>query len=306
MLSRLRAGLASSKPCGSRWQKCSPRRHVRALARPHCFVEPDQPMPPPPHACEPGTGDANRQVDEVVSVSLQPRRSLGERWCNPRSGAPPTPSVEPHPGRERVDARAQAPRSVLTKIQQHVGEHGAHLPRRPKRPAMPPIRPQRPASRQQIVHVSRDADSDAADPARKGTFIRSFDDEVQVIALNGEVQDPKALRVAPRGAPQSKSHRRKNVLTSERSQPRTHRNVYGLGRSLERASPMRHIPPRRALPLRPCASAAPTRRKRELQLRRTPAPHRTPALSETSFQPVHAPHRKTRPRRTVPTSAPLR
>ena len=62
---------------------------------------------------------------------------------------------------------------------------------------MPAIRPKRPAPRQKVVHVAGDPDGDASHAARQSPLVPRLDDEVNVVLLNGEVEEAENRRVAP-------------------------------------------------------------------------------------------------------------
>ena len=83
---------------------------------------------------------------------------------------------------------------MLAEIAEDVGESVSHLARRRERSAEPSIGPERALAIQESVDVARDADGDAAEAGGQSSLVARFDDEVEVIALNGEVDDPEAIR----------------------------------------------------------------------------------------------------------------
>jgi hypothetical protein len=56
---------------------------------------------------------------------------------------------------------------------------------------MPAIRPYRAFAHEQLIHLARDADDEAAHAARERRLVGGFDDEVYVIRLHGVVHDAK-------------------------------------------------------------------------------------------------------------------
>src|SRR5689334_10815798 len=158
---------------------------------------------------------------------------------------------------------------MLSKIREHVQRRKAHLARRLERAPVPALGPQRTPARKHIVHVASHADGDAAHTARKRTFIARFHDEMDVIALYGEVDDTEAVWRAPGGTHQCEPHDRKQELTAKRSQTSAQRHVHGLALAVHRACTVRRA--RTPSGLSPCAHAlaAPSVRERETEL---PAP----------------------------------
>ena len=191
----------------------------------------------------------------------QPIRSPGPWRRDARSRAPSPPPVEPGTGRKWVDSGGARFARVLPKVREHVDEGIPHFARGPQCSPVPPIGPQGPAPRQKVVHVTSDSDGNTANTTRKGTFVRGFDDQVQVIALHGELQDAEALRIAPRSATQSEPHSREHMLAAQRREPRTQRHMHGFGGLLRRPRSMRNIPAFRPLAPRPRARPAPAERK---------------------------------------------
>jgi len=119
---------------------------------------------------------------------------------------------------------------VLSKVGEHDGV--SHFSWRPERAPVPAISPEAPASRQEIVHVPRDAHGDAAHTTRKCSFVRRFDDQMKMIALHREMHHAEALRIATSGAEQRKAYRREHGLTAERRQTGTERDVHRLASSM--------------------------------------------------------------------------
>src|SRR6185369_17475232 len=111
----------------------------------------------------------------------------------------------------------------------------------PEGSPVPAIRPERPATRQELVHVACDPNSDALHAARQIALVPRLNDEVQVIPLDGEVEESETPGLAPGGAGKSESHRRKHMLSAQTGEPRAQRHVDGLSRAVARADPMRDL-----------------------------------------------------------------
>ena len=129
---------------------------------------------------------------------------------------------------------------------------------------VPAIGPERAAATEEIVDVAGNSDGNAAHAGGQGSLVARFDDQVDVIPLHGEVEDPKACRVALSRATQGEAERRKNVLTTQRAECRTERHVHGVLGKMRRPGAVRHpSAPGHELSPRTDPFAAPRAPKRE-------------------------------------------
>lgn len=191
---------------------------------PRHFVDANQPMASPPDAREPAAwgGDHGAAVvDEKAAWD-------GERRRNARRGAP---AVEPLGGRKRVDTGAPYVR-MLAEVGEYVGERVADLARRSQGVPVPPIGPKCAVAREELVDVKRDANRQALHAPRERALVARFDDEVDMIALDGELQQAKPLDIATRCARQGESHRGKYMLAAQHGQPRAQSDMNRLGRAM--------------------------------------------------------------------------
>jgi hypothetical protein len=93
---------------------------------------------------------------------------------------------------------------------------------------MPAIRPERPTAPYEAIDGEGDANGDAAHAFGQGSFVARFDDQVDVIPLHGEMNDPEAPLVALGSATKGEAQRRKHVLAPERPKLRAERDVNGM------------------------------------------------------------------------------
>jgi len=105
---------------------------------------------------------------------------------------------------------------VLPPILQHVNQRIADLARRPQSSCVKPITPDAAAPSEDPVHSLRDADGESLDPAREDTNIQRFDQQMDVIALHGEMQHAQA---AARGLRQSAADCWEDRLGAQRREP---------------------------------------------------------------------------------------
>jgi len=129
-------------------------------------------MAPPADRCEPGS----RRNDRCASD-----------WSFCRH----TPAREPRCGRSWVET-AHA-RQVLSPVLEYVHERMPNLARRIQRTRMIPIGPNSPVAVERAVDALRDANRQSLDAATQtGVSIR-FDEQMDVIVLNAEVEHPESI-----------------------------------------------------------------------------------------------------------------
>jgi hypothetical protein len=81
---------------------------------------------------------------------------------------------------------------MLSKVQQHVGETKAHLARRRERPGVVASAPYRAGAMGGPVHRQRAADRESVQTASQSAVRIGLDDQVQVVRLHRELNDPKS------------------------------------------------------------------------------------------------------------------
>jgi hypothetical protein len=123
--------------------------------------------------------------DEPGARRLDARRKRGSR-------RPHRPAVKPGRRRERV---VVATLPVLRPVLEHVKKGGPSLSRGAQLMGMVPIREDAAVSAQGPVHCARHAHRQTLHPAREGTRVTGFDDEMQMVRLDGEVNDAKSTLV---------------------------------------------------------------------------------------------------------------
>jgi hypothetical protein len=104
---------------------------------------------------------------------------------------------------------------VFAPVLEHVHERVAHLARRGEIANVMPVSPHTPVPPERTIDGLCEADGEALDAATKGFHAISFHQQVDVIDLNAELQQPKP---AMRGAPERCTHPREDVLATERRQ----------------------------------------------------------------------------------------
>ena len=130
---------------------------------------------------------------------------------------------------------------MLSEIREHVNEGVSHLARRRERAPVPPIGPKTSTAQDESVDGARDADGDALHASRQRSLVARFDDEMDVIPLQGEVDDSETRWVTPGGGPQREADTREDMLAAQRPKQRAERDVNGVTRRVTRASTMRHV-----------------------------------------------------------------
>jgi hypothetical protein len=143
----------------------------------------------------------------------RPMKSRPSTWKT-AALSEPSPPLEAHRRRKRVDSHSERFRRVLSKIREHVDERSPHLARRAERTAMPAIRPKPTAAQDERIHRARNANGHALHAARQSPLVTRFDNKVHMVPLHGKVHDSETLWLAPSGASQSDAHARKNILTA--------------------------------------------------------------------------------------------
>jgi hypothetical protein len=195
------------------------------------------------------------------------RRGLCRREC---AFAPP---LEPRRGGHRIGAHARGPCSVLACVTQHVAQSDPHLRRRAQDAVVVAVSENAADTSPQSIQGASHADRQALESARKGRSRVALHDQVQVIRLHAEVDEPKPFALTTRD--DRTAQRLKFTQPSQRRQSRVHSHGHCDRKAVleSRASVVRDV---RALaaPLgsRSLASSTPAVREHEPLLRGFRAP----------------------------------
>jgi hypothetical protein len=107
--------------------------------------------------------------------------------------APPFPSVEGETGRARIDAMVSKIEATLERVapgvEKNVGEPVPRLPRRLHRARVVAIREHAPNAAKRAVEASSHPDLEAPHRTTERSPVGRFDDQVQMVALNGEMNE---------------------------------------------------------------------------------------------------------------------
>ena len=180
------------------------------------------------------------------------------------------PPIEPRSGRARVDFSPALP--VLLEVHQHVDYRMPHGARRGKGAGVVAVAPDRTTAPEGTVHRPSNTDRNPLDAAAEQRTVRGFDDEMEMIVLDRELDDPEAT---VGGDGEGGAHGREDPRGTKAADGmhRPKRDVNGVGGGMGQAGAVRHSrsPTRRRLATRSGAAPAPGtwRRKRQLQLDRT-------------------------------------
>lgn len=174
------------------------------------------------------------------------------------------PAVEEAGGGEEVERSRDA---VFDSVLEDVDESVADLARRSKVVTVVAIREDATTTSEDDVELAREPAGEAADAASESLTMRRFDDEMDVIALDGVVDDAKPVFGS---APQRIPERGIDALRSKaRRVPNdSHGDVNGIATRKPRSLQVSQSrPPRPGFSSSPSALAT-TRAKRQLDLRR--------------------------------------
>ena len=100
------------------------------------------------------------------------------------------PAVKPPSRRARVESRR--PGVVLLAIHEHVNQRVPHFARRGERSRVVPVAEHGAPAAESAVDRASDPDRDAAETAGQTFAAVRFDEEMDVIVLDGEVDNPEA------------------------------------------------------------------------------------------------------------------
>jgi hypothetical protein len=105
---------------------------------------------------------------------------------------------------------------------------------------VPAIGPETAAASQEVVHVTRNANYEAADTRGQSSLVVRLYDEVHVIPLHGKVEDPETQWVALSGASHCETHGGEHMLAAKRPKRRSKRHMHGMSRPVLRTSAVGH------------------------------------------------------------------
>jgi hypothetical protein len=224
-------------------------------------------QPSPPHPKQP----RRRRSDNLERDPSSTPRGLEVRPREFRSrfdGHSPaifTKTREERRRRESIDLGACS-RVVLSKVAEHVGERVTRGSRRGQNVSVPSVGPETPSSKDEAIHAPRDSHCQPSHAGGKRAFVRSFDDQVQVIRLHREVHHSKNVMMASVRLGNRAFQRGKNELRAQRSKRRTERHVYRMSEGVLRTSAVRSRPPGTSFSSSPRPPTAPAIWKRQLLL----------------------------------------
>jgi hypothetical protein len=196
----------------------------------------------------------------------KPRPRLHDRRSSGRTSHRSSPPREPARRRSRIEAADAG--QVLPPVLEHVDQGITNLARRGERSRMIPVRPHLPTPAERAIDRLGNPDSETLNTAaQSGRFC--FDEEMDVISLDAEVEQPKPFGRCSR---KCDPDRAEDIVAPERRKTDAcpKRDVHRRARIMRVPSAMKHAPPaccRR--PSRAGTSATPRRRRRELQLAAT-------------------------------------
>jgi len=146
---------------------------------------------------------------------------------------------------------------MLPEVGQNIHEGIAHRARRRERAGVIPLFPHATRTAERAVHGARDADREPPDPAREPPPGIRFGDEMDVIVLNRELNDPEILA---RGNGEGAAHVWEDTRSAQATNGlhRSHRDMHGLSGDVRSARPMRNAgPPASGRELAPGAGTSP-------------------------------------------------
>lgn len=146
-------------------------------------------MPPPSSPQQPALRRRHTRTT-ALSAARRPRAPAIEH-VRRRAGIQPS-----HPLALR--------RAMMSSVQQHIAKGVLHFTRRRQRPRMILIRQHPPPPPKLSVQSTRNSYAQPLHASRKSALTLRFDDHMHVIALHGEVHQPKPCPVSPlaKGGPQ--------------------------------------------------------------------------------------------------------
>ena len=207
-------------------------------------------------------------IDEAISSPAyggEPGECMRDRCRTFDFRQLPGPSREPPRGRTRI--KSSSARDMLSPIVQHVHEGVSHLPRRTHHPRVVAISPHRTVAPEDAVDRLCYTNGQAAHTTLESRRLVRLHQQVEVIMLDAEVQDPESSSAS---RSQRSADRLEWKIVSER------RNVYGCAQGhvrwtvavMRNATRVRHATPTRRRPSSGAFAPPTPRRHLKLQLSR--------------------------------------
>jgi hypothetical protein len=214
------------RTCGAVWTRAA------AAGVPRLWLPRRAELPPPPRRL----GDVDGTVTSPPDAGQpRPRRHDGSRPDRSAGGA--APAGEPSRGRARIESD-HVPQMFLP-IVQDVHNGVPHFPRRPEQACVVAVGPHRAPPAQHAVDAARQTDGEALNAAGPRARRVGLGDQMNVVALDAEVEDPERR---PRGGAEmtDKCAMRAPVAQRWQPAPRAERHVNGTMRSMRHATAMRN------------------------------------------------------------------
>jgi hypothetical protein len=219
----------------------------------------EQPAATPARAEQPGAC-ARRRIDARGESRHEPGIPLDGSASGEFAEA-----AEVGRGGQRIDGAHGFP--VFLRVGEDVAEGVADGARSGEGAAVPAFGKNAAGAKEQPIEVARAADGEAPESGDQGAAIVGFDDEVDVIGLDGEVDDAESAVPALVRAGDRVAHRGEDELGAEGAHAGAQCDVHGLIRAMFRACTVRRqTASRRARTTRPRANTAATSRKRQRKL----------------------------------------
>jgi hypothetical protein len=223
----------------------------------------------PPRSGPLGDGDDAAHAAPSDRGKPGSRRRDGARFA--RRGWRVAPPAEPCSRAARVDPGRRT--QVFSEVQKDVDEPSPRLRGGAKWMPVITAGPHASAPPRRAVDRLRTSRRQSLQPAHERQWMVAFDEEMDVIALDREVDDTKGRLV---GGGERAAQDRKDARRPQRRKrvAGPQRDVHGPSRLMSRASPMRRARSRRdELPARARPLATPPPSRRQLELNSTPPSH---------------------------------
>jgi hypothetical protein len=207
-------------------------------------MDPDQTVPAPPDAAQPGARGRNGTVTSRRLVAVPE-------------------SVEPWRRRAGVQPRWLMAQ-MLAEVHQHVNQPVSHFARSGQRPGVVTVVPDATRPPQRPVHRAGHPDGQPADPQRQRPGVGPLDHQVQVIRLYGKVHQAKRRRA---GGGKRNANRTERVRRSEGRDvgPRAKSDVYRVSLAMDGPRPVRRRSPSSSNWLAPSPGTRPSPAGRPVQ-----------------------------------------
>jgi hypothetical protein len=148
-----------------------------------------------PAGCkQPSAG--RRYGNRPINRARWRRRGARRRRAHARRVGPRklTKAVEIRRGGTRVEALGlHACRRVLRCVDEHINDSVTDSSRRGERATVPAVRPDCPAPHQQAIQPLRETNDERAHPRAQRAPVRSFDEQMNVVGLHGELDHAEFL-----------------------------------------------------------------------------------------------------------------